>query len=99
MHLQDVSTALKAVAEVAHAGEQVVGSIDRARSRGYGFPILLGVGLGVGFGALLFSESARQQVRTWLLSASAVQANARANGGSTLESTAELHDEAAPPPH
>lgn len=98
MRLQDVSTALKAVAEVAHAGEQVVGSIDRARSRG--FPILLGVGLGVGLGALLFSESARQQVRTWLSSASAVRANARANGGgSTVESTAGSHDEAASPPH
>lgn len=67
MRLREISYGLKAAAEVAHAGEQLLGSLDRSR-RGYGGPILLGIGLGVGLGALLFSESARQRVRTWLSS-------------------------------
>jgi hypothetical protein len=92
---------MKAVADVAHAGEQMFGSLDRARSRTHIGSILLGVGLGVGLGALLFSESARQQVRTWLAGptvAVRVQGNGAAHAEPTIdttaEATAEAHDEA-----
>lgn len=35
MRFRDVSYVLKAVAEVARAGEQLVGSLDRSRARGH----------------------------------------------------------------
>ena len=73
MRLQDISCALKAVAEVAHSGEQLVGSLDRARSRSHLVSMLVGIGVGVGLGAVMFSEPARKQVLAWLFGAPIAQ--------------------------
>lgn len=93
MRFQDVSYAMKMVADVAHAGEQMFGAIDRARSRTYLGSILVGIGLGVGLGALLFSESARRQVRTWL-AGPIVVVRAHGNGAAHVEPTTETSAEA-----
>jgi hypothetical protein len=64
MRLRDISYALRVATEVARAGEQLISSFERSRSRLT--PVLFGMGLGVGLGALLFSEPARQRVKGWL---------------------------------
>lgn len=98
MRLQDVSYALKAAAEVAHAGEQLVGSLDRSGSRGRLGVVLVSVGLGVGLGALLFSESARLRVRTWLFGPP-VEVH-QTNGGAPVVDANDGHRaEAAARPH
>lgn len=71
MRLRDISRALRAAADVARVGEQLIISLDR--SRGSAGSILIGVGLGVGLGALLFSDTARERVRTWINGAIAVK--------------------------
>ena len=96
MHLREVSYALKALAEVAHAGEELVGSMDRSRSRSPMGALLVGVGIGVGVGALLFSEPARRALRTWLVGTPVA---ARANGVEPVPAAAEAPREAAPAPH
>lgn len=90
MRLRDISYALKVAAEVARTGEQLVSSFDRSRSR-MG-PILFGVGIGVGIGALLFSESTRKRVRTWLIGA---PVEVKPTEGDAAEATVEP----APAPH
>lgn len=99
MRLREISYALKAAADVAHAGEQLVGSLDRTR-RGWVGPVLLGVGLGVGLGALLFSESARQRVQTWLVGAPVGAATvAGETVDTTVAETSEPDVEATAAPH
>jgi hypothetical protein len=100
MRFRDVSYALKAVAEVARAGERLVGSLDRSRPRGYLGSILVGVGLGVGLGALLFSESARQRLRGWLTQAPlAVQAGVDEVVDASIPPPGGSRVESASPPH
>ena len=77
MRLREISQALGAVAEIARVGQRLIGSVDR--SRNHAGSIALGIGLGVGLGALLFSESARQHVRTWLAPVDATTANEAAH--------------------
>lgn len=99
MRLRNVSHALKAVADVAHAGEEFASSIDRTRSRGSLGTLILGIGLGVGIGVLLFSEKARQQVQTFLVGE---RGAAHANGGAPVApavgATEVPRGEAAPQP-
>ena len=87
---------LTATADVAHAGEQLFGSLDRTRSRGYVVPVLLGVGVGVAIGALLFNESARQRVATWLFGPPVAPAR-RETVDTTVEGMAEPDVEAPSP--
>jgi hypothetical protein len=77
MRLRDITDTLKAAADLAHAGEQIVGAIERVRVRGRGGPVLIGLGLGLGvaLGALLFSESTRRRLQGWLLGASEAATN------------------------
>lgn len=100
MRLREISYALKAAADVAHAGEQLVGSLDRTRSRGFVLPVLLGVGVGVGLGALLFSESARERVSTWLFGPRVAPPPSRGETvDTTAEETVEPDVEASSAPH
>lgn len=97
MRLQDLSYILKAVADVAQAGEQLLGSFARARSRGHVGSVLVGVGLGVGLGALLFSEPARRGVWTWLGGVrAAVQRHDAPTVTTTVESNGAGHAAVAP---
>jgi hypothetical protein len=65
MDLRDVSYAMRAVAEVAHAGENLLASMDRSRRGGLA-PMVLGVALGVGIAALVFKSDARKRVLEWV---------------------------------
>ena len=64
MDLRNISYAMRAAADVARAGEDLLVSIDRSR-RGGVAPILFGVALGVGIGALVFRKEARKRVLEW----------------------------------
>jgi hypothetical protein len=64
MDLRNISHAIRAVADVARAGENLLTSMDRSRRGGIG-PILFGVALGVGIGALVFQKEARTRVVEW----------------------------------
>jgi hypothetical protein len=64
MTLQNISFALRAAADVARAGENLLASIDRSRKTSLG-PLLFGVALGVGIGALIFQKDARKRVVDW----------------------------------
>ena len=70
MKLRDITTGLHAAADIARAGENLFGSLDRNRrmSLGQVAPVLLAVGIGVGLGALIFSKEARERVSEWLAS-------------------------------
>lgn len=90
MHLRNISYAFKAAADVARAGQLLVASLDRSQN-----PlgsILIGVGLGVGIGALLFSETARHRVRTWL--GATVQPKVAKNGSASAPFAAAKDHEA-----
>jgi len=64
MDLGRLSYAMRAAADVARAGENLLVSIDRSRRSGLA-PLALGVALGVGIGALVFREDARKRVLAW----------------------------------
>lgn len=100
MRLRNVSYALKAVAEVARAGDQLVDSLDRSRSGRYLGSVLLGVGLGVALGAVLFSESARESLRGWLTDAlGAPPARAGETAAANVAPAGRSYAESASPPH
>jgi hypothetical protein len=64
MTLRDMTHAVRAVADVARAGENLLASMDRSRKGGL-LPILFGIGLGVGIGALAFRKEVRQRLLDW----------------------------------
>jgi hypothetical protein len=82
MTLQGVSYAMRAAADVARAGENLLGSMDRSRRWGGSAPILLGVVLGVAIGALVFRKEARKQVLEW---AGLTSTPARSTNGATAD--------------
>jgi len=65
MDLRNASRAMRAVAEVARAGENLLAGFERAR-RGGLTPMVVGVALGVGIGALVFRRDARKRVLEWV---------------------------------
>ena len=64
MDLRDISYAMRAAADVASAGENLLASMARSRRGGAG-PLLFGVALGVGIGALVFKKETRRQMLEW----------------------------------
>ena len=64
MSLQHISYALRAAADVARAGENLLSSLEKSRKIGV-MPILFGVALGVGIGALVFQKELRDRVLEW----------------------------------
>ena len=67
MRLQEISYALRAVADVAHAGEQLAGSVERTRARGYFGPALKATGDVAHAGELLFGSLAGSRSRSFAL--------------------------------
>ena len=64
MNLQTISYAMRAAADVARAGENLLSSMDRSRRGSLG-PLLFGIALGVGIGAVMFQKDARKRVFEW----------------------------------
>jgi hypothetical protein len=81
MNLQRISYALRAAADVARAGENLLVSMDRSR-RGGLMPLLVGVALGVGIGALVFQKELRERVLAWASTTVAPSRTAATNGAS-----------------
>jgi hypothetical protein len=65
MNLRDISYAMRAAADVASAGENLLVSMARSRRGGAG-PLLFGVAVGIGIGALVFKKETRQRIREWV---------------------------------
>jgi hypothetical protein len=65
MDLRDISYAMRATADIARAGENLLASMNRSR-RGGVTPILFGVALGVGMGALIFQKELRKRALEWV---------------------------------
>jgi hypothetical protein len=88
MNLRDMSHAVRAVADVARAGENLLASMDRSRKGGL-LPILFGIGLGVGIGALVFRKELRQRVLDWA-GLTIVAVSPRSANGAAAEPAVEV---------
>ncbi len=76
MKLEDIASMLRTTSEVARAGERLFGLLAATR-RGHFWPILLGVGAGIGIGALMFDDSLRERIKSWMSQREAEQRDGR----------------------